>query len=640
MTKFFEQFRAQALEHSLDALIAIDLDDRIIDWNARATQLFGWERAEALGRTLSTLLVPERFRGIYLDELERCRADWRLSPLFERVELTGIRRDGGEFPIEAQVTPVCVEGSRALYASVSDISARVEALRAVREREAHYQQILDSISDLILVKGERSRLVWANRAFREYYGMSNEELVGKLDSPFNEPDFTAQYVKDDAYVFTTGKSLNIPAEPVKRHDGVIRYFHTVKSPIRDETGAVKMTVGVARDITERKETQEKLRQNELLLQSLIDHSPFVVFVKDLEGRHVLVNREYEKVLKLPASGIIGKTDEDLFHHEASRAFVDQDRKVLEQGTALQFEEGLELEGKSYFYFTVKFPLRAPDGRIYAICGISTDITETRRAQSTIAEQRIRMLSAAKMSALGEMAGGIAHEINNPLAVIHLRAGQIRQMVANNQLVRADLMESAQRIESTAMRISKIVKSLRSFARDDVQDPFQQVTLKAIIDDTVDLCSARFLNHKISLAIEPLPPGATLECRPGQVSQVLLNLLNNAHDAVERLEDRWVRVEARDEDDHVFVSVIDSGGGIPAELREKIMQPFFTTKEIGRGTGLGLSISRGIVDSHHGQLGLDPEAENTSFFFRLPKRQLPSSLVCAPPSSVRLRADLA
>lgn len=123
-------------------------------------------------------------------------------------------------------------------------------------------QVLDAIADMVFVKGPKSHIVWVNKAFRDYYGMSNEQLKDLIDSPINEPDYTQQYIKDDAHVFNTGKTLDIPSEPVKRHDGEVRFFHTVKSPIFNAEGKVVMTVGVSRDITEAKKLREMILQSE------------------------------------------------------------------------------------------------------------------------------------------------------------------------------------------------------------------------------------------------------------------------------------------------------------------------------------------------------------------------------------------
>src|SRR5262249_54178985 len=135
-----------------------------------------------------------------------------------------------------------------------------------------------------------------------------------------------------------------------------------------------------------------------------------------------------------------------------------------------------------------------------------------------------------------------------------------------------------------------------------------------------LCSERLRRNSIQLKIQHGSPNLKIECRSTEISQVLLNLLNNALDAVQPLDQKWISIDVADAGNDVEIAVTDSGPGIPAHLRDKIAQPFFTTKEIGKGTGLGLSISRGIAEAHHGGLFLDPVCANTRFIVCLPKRQ--------------------
>ncbi len=138
----------------------------------------------------------------------------------------------------------------------------VERARAqeLAEQAGLLGQTLDLISDLVLIKGEKSRIVYANKAFRDLYGMSQEEIQNLVDAPFNEPDYTQQYIRDDQYVFTTGKTLEIPREPVTRCDGVVRQLYTLKTALRDDTGRIRWTVGVSTDITDREQIEEAMRQ--------------------------------------------------------------------------------------------------------------------------------------------------------------------------------------------------------------------------------------------------------------------------------------------------------------------------------------------------------------------------------------------
>jgi PAS domain S-box-containing protein len=250
-----------------------------------------------------------------------------------------------------------------------------------------------------------------------------------------------------------------------------------------------------------------------------------------------------------------------------------------------------------------------------------DLTERRMAEKIVEEHKLKLTAASRLTALGEMSGGIAHEINNPLAIIHARAGQIRDLVSDGgQVDLAFIGTLAEKIENTTMRISKIIKGLKTFARDGESDPFETVELKTLIHETLELCMERFKHHSVNLDVRLPTNPMRVECRSTQIMQVLLNLLNNAHDAVERASEKKIVLEVRDLGNEVDFIVSDTGSGVPAELREKIMQPFFTTKEVGRGTGLGLSISKGIIENHQGTLWLDTSAKITTFRLRIPKSQ--------------------
>ncbi len=250
------------------------------------------------------------------------------------------------------------------------------------------------------------------------------------------------------------------------------------------------------------------------------------------------------------------------------------------------------------------------------------IFERRRAQDEVAESHVKMIAAAKMATLGEMAGGIAHEINNPLSVIQGYLARIRRGIEWPD-ARERTEESIAEINATLMRITRIVNGLRAFARDSTADPFEPVKIQRVMADTLALSAERFRSRGIALAVEPVDPALELECRPSQISQVLINLLNNAFDAVQEGRARGskrVSLATRDRGDTVELVVEDDGPGIPTDVREKVLLPFFTTKPVGRGTGLGLSISKGIVESHTGTLEFWSEPGATRFVVTLPKTQ--------------------
>lgn len=361
-----------------------------------------------------------------------------------------------------------------IYFSADEVSL-------LKENELYLHQILDAIPDMILVKGEGSRILWANKAFKDYYGMNIEQLQEIIDAPFQKPDYTRQYVLDDAWVWNNKKPLLIECEPVTRFDGVVRKFETLKSPIIGHNGEIRMTVGISRDITEK----------------------------------------------------------------------------------------IEYEEKSF--------------------------------------------ASSKMASLGEMAGGIAHEINNPLGIIMGKTDQMKRLHSDPKSV-SDL----EVICRNAERIARIVEGLRNFCQDDDRQLYSRFKILDVLDETLTYCHGRLESQNIKLIVD-VRPEAMVTGKKVQISQILLNLLNNAIDAQEGLGDKWIKVSGQEMNGFSEIRIQDGGPGVPVEIETKVMQPFFTTKEIGKGMGLGLSVSFAIARQHGGELTIDRKVSASCFLLKLPSQ---------------------
>ncbi len=235
-------------------------------------------------------------------------------------------------------------------------------------------------------------------------------------------------------------------------------------------------------------------------------------------------------------------------------------------------------------------------------------------------ERAKSIQNTKLAALGEMAGGIAHEINNPLAIIIGKAEALLQDLKNNEFTPEQGVKKLNQIIATSERIARIIQGLKVFSRNADKDPFDRVEINSIIEDILSFCSEKFRLREINLKIIRLPEIAFLECRRVQIGQVILNLLNNAYDALESLAEKWVNVDLKLLEGRLQIMVTDSGNGISPFIVDKLMQPFFTTKVVGNGTGLGLSISKGIIEDHNGQLRYDRSCANTRFIIDLPLKQ--------------------
>jgi signal transduction histidine kinase len=244
----------------------------------------------------------------------------------------------------------------------------------------------------------------------------------------------------------------------------------------------------------------------------------------------------------------------------------------------------------------------------------------KRNLARLERERRAAQRADELANLGEMAAGIAHELGTPLATLQGRIEMLEQRLAVAPVDPGELRRSVRTLGQLGERMTRIVRTVRSLARDASGDPFEEVALAQVIRDVLVLAEDRLRKLDVSVRLGPVAEDLRVECREAQVSQVLLNLVGNAADAVRELPERWIRIDVRESRHAVEIAVTDSGRGIPAAIRGRIMAPFFTTKRPGEGTGLGLSISRALVEGHAGSLTIDPRSPNTRFVVSLPRRQ--------------------
>ena len=248
--------------------------------------------------------------------------------------------------------------------------------------------------------------------------------------------------------------------------------------------------------------------------------------------------------------------------------------------------------------------------------------ERKKTEKTIQEQERALFSASKLMALGELTAFIFHEIRNPLCALSMNTELLdRYINGNGPIDRETLHRLLASSHRNIRGIDKILDGLQRSVDGSAQEPFEEVQLADLFSGTVELCLNRFRSSQVSLQVEGVSQDLKLACRPTQITQVLVNLLNNAFDAVGSLEKKWVKLEVMDQPEFTEISVTDSGNGISEELSKKILETFFTTKPKGKGTGLGLSISKRIVEEHGGRFFIDHGCANTRFVARFPKRQM-------------------
>ena len=403
-----------------------------------------------------------------------------------------------------------------------------------------------------------------------------------------------------------------------------RWFKNSFKYIRDDKRVTLWIGGFLHDVTSEINQRDILKEQRIFLNSLLSSISEGLCGVDLDGNIIFINPAGCEMLGYTEKELIGYSFLSMGFH-----LKDNGEMRLFKGSILQqtINDGkTRPSDPSIFWrkdrselhveFTVS-PLIRDNNRIGAIISF-TDITEKRKAAATIEAQRASMINSSKLSALGDMAGGVAHEINNPVAGIQGKAYQLMRMLDSNKFDPEKFKNDLKKIYDTADRIAKIVKGLKAFSRNADKDPLEMTTAKKLVSDTLDFTRERLINLGIKIEIIESNENVSLFCRATQLIQVLIALVNNSYDAINSLNEKWIKIEISTRNESfVCISITDSGLGIKPEVAEKIMQPFFTTKGVGKGVGLGLSVASGIITEHGGKFYLDDKCPNTRFIIELP-----------------------
>ncbi len=258
-------------------------------------------------------------------------------------------------------------------------------------------------------------------------------------------------------------------------------------------------------------------------------------------------------------------------------------------------------------------------------GFNSLIEALSKSEKLIQDQQVKLVHSAQYKALGEMAAGVAHEINNPLAIISTRLQLLKRKIEKATSIlpeeKTPWMKDIDLVNETTVRMKKIIDGLTRFSRTSENDEFQSYPVLKLLEDSAALCFEKMKNKGIELKIDcQLPEGFAISCRPVQMSQVMINLLNNAYDALlDATGPKTIIVKSFNENSNLCIEVKDTGPGIDAKIIDKVMLPFFTTKPVGKGTGIGLSISKGIVEDHQGQLEVESSPDGALFRIRIPQK---------------------
>ncbi|MFA6291080.1 MAG: PAS domain S-box protein [Victivallales bacterium] len=413
-----------------------------------------------------------------------------------------------------------------------------------------------------------------------------------------------------------------------KNDGTIFWGHLVAAAAQATYGSPVCLIAIS-DITKRKQVEEALRNSEARIHTLIQTIPDLIWLKDTDGLYLTCNTMFERFFGAREADIVGKTDYDFVGRELADHFREHDLNAMTEGKPTSKEEWITFadDGHRVFLDTIKTPTYDSGGTLIGVLGIGRDITKRKKDEEEKAILELQLRESQKMDAVGQLAAGIAHDFNNILSVVT----GYSHMLLENTGVKAPERAQIEEISRAGERASSLTSQLLVFSRHKPVET-RIIDLDAIVSDMEKMLS-RLIRKDIVLTRNIGPALWRIKADPGNIEQVIMNLVINASDAMPNGGTLTVETEnmiidnsnsLRQHSDiapgsYVMLSVSDTGCGMDGSVKEHIFEPFFTTKEVGKGTGLGLATVYGIVKQSNGYIDVQSEVgKGTRFRIYFPQ----------------------
>lgn len=601
------------LEGALDAVIGVRIDGRITRWNRTAEEIFGWSRAEVLGRPVHEVIVPDRDRPQHEQELAWFRETGSFPMLGRRVEWLALRRDGSEFPAEVRITAEADEEGATFTVFLADITERRRAEEERRAADAKFRALVEYASDGILTMDEERRCLYASPAISRMFGYSSAEMVGCDLFELIHPD-DMEYVRQRFVSPHAQSPVPVVAEFRVRHrDGSWRYVEVLRANHLADPH-VRAIVANVRDVTARRQAQQALdqlrRQSELILNSISDG----VHGIDLEGNFIFENPAAAEMLGWLPTKLIGRPAHATIHHCRADGTALPEHEcpmhwTLADGVVRGCPDDVfwRKDGTPVRVEYAAAPMRDEQGRIAGMVVTFRDITRQRQMEQQVEQ-------ASRVASLGRVSASVAHEFNNLL----MGMAPFAQVLEHRSRGDESLTKLARHILNVVRRGQRLTDEILQFTRPPelhLQTLELSSWLPALCEEARGLVGPRRL-------VTELAEDLTIRADGDRLSQVLLNLVKNACDATPtngtvtlgaaRADTvPFLRPQLPTGERLVTLFVRDDGSGIPPELVERIFEPLFTTRKAGHGIGLALASQ--IVAQHSGQILIDTAAGAGSTF---------------------------
>ena len=598
------------LENINDIVYTTDLEGNLVFVNQAAKRVLGFDPQEAIGTHYGRWMSQEDF-----DRLEAVRPEVLKGQ--RRTNRAVLRDQGGnEHHVEISVGPLLVDGRiQGTQGIIRDLTDQRKAEQAIRQSEEMLRSLFDAVTESIFLLDRQGTVLAVNETGARRFGKSPDELIGTRIADVGEDRFPLSAVE---YRTKRISAVLHTKQPVRFEDERMdRYFDTSAYPVCDRHGNVHQIAVFGKDITERKQLEQKLRESEERYRTVVESAGETIAIVDAQGVFQFMNATAGRRLGGRPADFVGKTMWELFPKEIADRQMGTILKVIQTGAGVNTVVPSQVGGESRWYNTTIEPWKDSAGKVTAALVVARDIHELRTAHQELESYREKMIRAEHLASLGTLSAMLSHEMMQPLTVIRLsiqNALQTLEGASAPPTVFEDLNDGLAGVSD----VTGIVRRFRDFAARTSDKKTDRILLSAAARRVMRLLEERARKARIVLDVSQLDELPALPANGRDVEQIFFALAENAIQAADGSRDRIFRIVGVCRDGWAELQFADNCGGIAPEILGRVFDPFVTTKPSGEGTGLGLCVVQRLVSQAGGHLTVDSRwGEGTTFFVRLP-----------------------
>ncbi len=592
--KTSEERHRVIVEAASDAVISMDERGGILLANPATARIFGYDPAELIGKPL-TVLMPEYIRKLHEAGFKRYLATGERHLNWHGTELTALRKNGQEFPVEVSFAEMTSSGHRMFTGFIRDISEKKRAEEELRKQKEVFQKIFENIPVLIAFRDAGGRIALVNPEWERTMGWKLKEIREQNVDALAEffPDLHYRQVIRDLIAASTGEWTDLK---VRVKDGHVIDVTATFVHLSDGS-----TLFIGRDTTERKRAEAVLRESEARFRLVADSAPVMIWMSGTDKLCTYFNKPWLDFTGRSIDQELGNGWAEGVHPEDLQKCLTTYIQAFDRREAFRMEYRLRRhDGEFRWVSDIGVPRFSPDGSFAGYIGSCIDVTEQRRAQEQLHQAQADLARVTRIAAMGELAAAIAHEVNQPLGAVVTNASASLRWLAGQPPDLEEARDATERTVREANRASDVIRRIRALLQKGPPQ-MERLDLNAVIREVLTLAGNEILRGRVTIQTDLAPDVPIVLGDRVQLQQVLLNLILNGIDAMSTMANRPrdLLIKSVNHPEGVLIEVQDSGVGVDPEQADRIFEPFFTTKP--QGIGMGLSIGRSIIEAHGGRL---------------------------------------